>query len=487
MDETPRNPKQNFKIAIVGGGISGLACAYYINKLAHANNINVEIALFEKKLESGGAIRSRKLNNLCFEEGPDSIITNKPEALNLARELGLENKVLQTNAKYRRAFVVFNRKLHPLPDGFAMIAPSKLWPFLCSSLFTISEKLRILLEVFIPPSGNTNDESVSSFVLRRFGKQALVKIAQPMLAGIYTADPDNLSLKATMPRFLNLENQYGSVIKGLVAESKASQSKAESGARYSLFVGLKDGLYELVQELIKQNEALQLHSNSKVEKIINSSPNYQLELEDVLNAKRNLSNEQYTAVVIACPAFASSKIIEEIDLDLANKLMNIEYSSCAIVILSYYRKQIKHKLDGFGFVVPESENLNTLACTFVSIKFADRCPQDQVLLRVFLGGIKRKDILNNSDQTLIDISKSELDQLLDIDGEEIHSQVNRHPDSMPQYKVGHLGFVEDLERHIKQYPGLFLCGAAYRGVGIPDCIAQGKDTAGKVIEYLLAN
>ena len=473
---------------VVGGGITGLAAAHRILELAREHSLNVQLLLLEAGDRLGGVIRTNQRDGFLIEGGPDSMISEKPWALELSKRLGLERQLIGTNPKNRQALVARKGKLHPMPEGFHLITPSRIRPFLASSLFSWLGKIRMALEIFVPAKRSDKDESVASFVRRRFGRQAVKRIAQPMVGGIYTADVRKLSLMATMPQFRELELQYGSLIKGLrhrqrergQRERAAFNSKQSGGARYDLFLSFKDGMQTLTDAL---TSALPPRAASLRARV------YRLRFEP----GRNLWAVGYgenqlvraTGICLAVPAPRAAKILADAAPDAANEMKSIRYASSATVNLTYERKDIPHKLDGFGFVVPPSERRSILACTFSSVKYAGRAPRGQVLLRAFLGGDLQPEVLKLEDRKMEQAVRDDLQHYLGIKAAPRSVWVRRFTESMAQYDVGHLDKVDRIEKMVARRPGLTVAGSAFRGIGIPDCVRSGELAAEALLKPLI--
>ncbi|MGH7885610.1 MAG: protoporphyrinogen oxidase, partial [Thermodesulfobacteriota bacterium] len=376
------------KTAIIGGGISGLSAAYYLRKLSFENNFPLELTLFESSDSIGGVFDTINHEDLIIEQGPDSFITTKPWALELVRELGLENSLINTSEQNRRTFVYINGVLKALPEGFFMIAPTKILPFLKSDFFSWKGKLRILLELLIPAK-KVEDESLYSFITRRFGKEALYKAAESLIGGIYTSDSKELSLRATMPEFLEMERKNGSVIRALMKRSFGGD-KDKSGARYSMFYSLKNGMSSLIQKLRLQSEINSLQMNCKVSGISQSKNRWIL--------SSNEKDEEFDSVVIATPAYISSNIIQRLDPQLSFNLSEIEYASSVVVNLIYNKSEFKNKPDGFGVVIPPNEKMNLIACSFYTEKFPERTNSDELVMRCFLGCEHSQEVINWDDE-----------------------------------------------------------------------------------------
>jgi len=467
------------KVTVIGGGITGLSAANRLVEISKERNIDIEIILLEQSGRIGGVISTVEKNGFLIEEGADSFITTKPWALNLSNRLGLNSNLIQTNDKFRRTYILRNNKLIPVPEGFLMLAPSRLSPFLTSKLFSWSGKLRMLADLIIPKS-SVPDESLASFVKRRLGKEALERVAQPMISGVYTADPEKLSLRATMPQFLEMEERYGSVIRAMLKGylGNKRETREDSGARYSQFVTYNDGMKTLLNALKANIQGESLRFNQKVIKI---EPK-----EDCWKIITDKAQFLSSAVILATPSYVAANLIRGFNPSFAADLDKIEYASSAVVISVYKRQAISHDLDGFGFVVPMVENNDLIACSFNSIKFEGRAPQGHVILRSFLGGAINPGIYDLEDNEIIDRVSRELVKILGIKSEPEFTSIKRYPKSMPQYHVGHLDLVNKIMGPCKLV-GLELAGNAYYGVGIPDCVRSGEKAAEAIINSLADN
>ncbi|NIP31297.1 MAG: protoporphyrinogen oxidase [Candidatus Dadabacteria bacterium] len=460
------------KVAIVGSGISGLSAAFYLKKLAGENNLDLDQTIFESSDRIGGAINTFKSDDLILEHGPDMFITNKPWGLDLVKELGIEDRLEKTNEENRKIFVYFNKKLNLLPSGFFLLAPSKIFPFLFSDFFSIKGKLRILLETVIP-STKKEDESLYNFVTRRFGKELFERAAQPLVSGIYVADPKELGLRATMPQFMEMEKNNGSIIRSLLKET-IFKSKEQSGARYNLFLTLKGGMSYLADKIAECINGNNIQFNSKITKINKKNNKWEVKTQD--------KDGLFDAVILSCPSYVSSELLAEFDQEISTELSYFEYASSLVVNLIFKRTDLKNLPEGFGFVVPVTEKLNLIACSIYSQKFPHRFNDDVVVLRCFMGGKLNENVMVLSDEELIELLKNELKEILGIETFASKYFIKRYPKSMPQYKVGHLDRVNSVIKKVSDHSGLALCGSMYYGVGIPDSIRSGKIAAEKIIK-----
>jgi oxygen-dependent protoporphyrinogen oxidase len=463
------------RLAVVGGGIAGLAAAHRAVELARERGEPLDLTLLEARGRLGGTIETERAGGFLVEAGPDSFLSEKPWALALCRRLGLEERLVRTDDRFRKTFVWMGGRLHPLPDGFQLVAPTRLGPFVTSRLFSWRGKLRMALDLVLPRGVPGDDESLGSFVRRRLGREALERVAQPLVAGIYTADPDELSLAATMPRFLDLERSQRSVILGMWRASRRAPAPGASGARWSLFVTLAGGMGELIAALAGRLPPGAVRVGRRVAGLERRGEGWRVALADGGSVDAD-------AVILAAEAPAASRMLRYVDPPLAAMLQAIPYASSATVSLGWRRHDVPHPLDGFGFVVPRTEGRALLACTFSSVKYPGRAPEGHVLLRCFLGGALSAGVLETSDDDLVARVRDELRMALGVTAEPVLTRVHRHPASMAQYAVGHLKAVEAIERRLAGLPGLRLAGSAYRGVGIADCVRSGEAAAEQALE-----
>ena len=468
------------RILIVGGGISGLAAAHRLLEL----EASLQITLIEASSRLGGTLQTKERDGFLLEQGPDSFISEKPQALELSKRLGLSSHLIETNPKYRRSFLVRAGSLRPVPEGFQLLAPTRMWPFVTTDIFSWAGKVRMAGDLVLPRRrGNgTDDESLANFVRRRLGNEALNRMAQPMVGGIYTADPEMLSLRATLPRFLDMERAERSIIlamwrKARELRKETGNTSGVSGARYSLFLSFDRGMQTLVDKLAEElnSRGVSARLNSKVTSIA---------YDGTWQVESSSGRIDADAICLAVPSFIAGTLLAEVDPELSSLLKQIQYSSTATINLGYRRSQIGHPLNGFGFVVPYIEGRSLIACSFSSVKFAQRAPDDSVLLRAFVGGALQPEMLDLNNDEIVGRVKSDLNQLLSIEGEPIFTEVTRWERSMPQYLVGHLDLVDAIDSKVKMLPRLRLVGNAFRGAGIPDCIKSGETAATQLFEML---
>jgi protoporphyrinogen/coproporphyrinogen III oxidase len=501
-------PDQKFtnppRIAIIGGGITGLAAAHRLTELLpHA-----KLTIFEAAPRLGGLLETVNREGFLIERSADNFLTKSPIAVDLCRRLGIADDLLPTDDARRRALVVRAGRLVPIPDGFYLMAPRRLGSVLTSPILSVVGKIRLLAEPLVPrgPAASrghsstrldadasppsASDESVASFARRRLGQETFERIVQPLVAGIYTADAEKLSMAATMPDFLDQERNEGRLVrwfrtpKPVAAEQRTArasdQSDTAAGARYGLFAAPKLGMNSLVTALADRLQTHSIRLNAQVVSIVRSPEgNWQLKLS-TSTPEGSEGIVSFDAVLVAVPSHAAARLLQPCAARLAAELAAIEYASSAVVSLGFNREQISHPLNGFGFVVPQTENRRIIAASFASQKFPGRAPEGAVLIRTFIGGAIQADLLELSDDELCELAIEELRDLLQITGDPLVVDITRWPLAMPQYHVGHLARVARIEQHESSHANLALAGSAYHGVGIPQCIASGEAAAQRI-------
>ncbi len=456
------------KAVVVGAGVSGLSAAYRLLELQPG----LDVTVLEGSGRAGGLIKTERIDDFLVEQGPDSILTEKPQALELAKRLNIEDQVLPTNTKDRGAYVLARGKLERIPEGFSMMAPTQAWPILTSPILSVSGKLRLMSEVLLPRGKAPADESIAQFVRRRFGNEVLERLAQPLMSGIYGSSPEHLSLGSTMPRFIEFEQQHRSVTLGMLRKRK-QLGKQASGVRYGLFISFKNGIQTLTDALV---EALgqRVVLNAPVKGVERNDRGYRV-------AIAGGESLQADVVIVALPARVMSGLLADVDAPLADALGEIEFGSTATVAYAWPETAVRHPLDAFGFVVPTKEHRKILASTWASKKFAGRAPNGNVLLRAFFGGDEGRDTLELSDDELVELGIAELDALLGIQQRPLFASVARQTNAMPKYTLGHRARVTRCESRLQALPGLALAGNSLYGVGIPDAISAGERAAEKLL------
>ncbi|MFK7818395.1 MAG: protoporphyrinogen oxidase [Planctomycetaceae bacterium] len=456
-------PTNRKRVAVIGAGITGLSAAH---RLIERGGFDVEV--FDANAETGGLLTTVRVGDCLIERGADSFITNKPAALELCLRLGLESQLVRTNAEFRRSLVLHNGKPTSVPAGFQLLMPTQLEPLMQSPLLTDAGKQRVAAERAVPPAAELKDESLSSFVRRRFGDELFERLAQPMVGGIYTADPDKLSLLATLPRFLHMEQQHGS----LLTAAEHAEPEAASGARYGLFVSLKDGIQQLVDTLTARVEEKQkIHRGCEVQSVRQDGTRWEV-------TDRNGKSTIFDSVIVATSTWRAADFLA--DCNLAAALSEIEYASSAIVCSVHNLADIEHAMDAFGLVIPAIEKRRILAVSFASRKFDNRVPDGHIILRTFVGGAMQPEMLDDTDAELTDVVLGELHDIFGVKGRPLHTLVTRYDRAMPQYHLGHIERVKRIKSLVDKLSGLELAGNAYEGVGIPDSVRSGESAAERI-------
>ncbi|MBA2340332.1 MAG: protoporphyrinogen oxidase [Pyrinomonadaceae bacterium] len=481
-------PKGKRRVIVIGGGVTGLAAAHRFIELSAQRQSPFEILLLEAGARLGGIVRTHKRDGFLLEGGPDSFISEKPAAIELARRIALDKHLIQTESAHRRSFIVRDKRLRLVPQGFQLLAPSRFWPFITSEIFSWTGKARIALDLILPRSkSQEEDESLAAFVRRRFGREALERMAQPMVGGIYTADPETLSLRATMPRFLEMERTERSLIRAMRRANRKSQAKetnGTSGARYSLFLSFDEGMQTLTDALAARLPPDSIRLNTKVRSLVCNRISSDGEAKRWRVITESGEAIEADALCVALPAHATANLVGDVDDELASILNLISYASTATVNLAYKREDVPHKLDGFGFVTPAIERLSTLACTFSSVKFFGRAPEGCVLLRAFVGGALQPEMFELDEKRMLEAVQADLRLLLGIETRPLFSLVEKWPDSMPQYTLGHTERIGKIRARVNAHPTLQLAGNYFDGAGIPDSIRSGERAAENLAQYL---
>ncbi len=461
------------RIAVVGGGIAGLAAAHRLTEIAP----EVEILLLEKSDRLGGVLKTVHEDGFQVETSADNFITTIPYALDLCKRLGLSDQLVQTNPAFRRTYVVCRGKLRTLPDGFLMMAPTRMLPLATTPILSPLAKLRCALEYFLPPRRHDHDESMAEFVRRRLGRGAFDRLVEPLVSAVYAADMERLSVKATLSRFHDMERDHGSLVRAMRAQMAASRkakkkTETQSGARYSMFVTLRQGLSSIVDAIEKRLPAGSIRLGQTVQAIKPSDDKTKWTLRTTEG-----KTETVDRVILATPSFITADLLRGLDRELADELDRIEHSGTAIVSVAFDASQVGQPIEGMGAVVPKIESSPILAISFSSHKYVHRAPDGKILLRVFVGGARAPEMAEMEDDALMPIVLGELRKLLKIEGDPSFTHVAHWPRTMPQYHVGHLDRIARIEARLTKYDGLELAGNAYHGVGIPDCIHGGEQAA----------
>jgi len=476
------------KTAIIGGGIAGLSAAFELQK-ARAAGADVEYTLFEAREQLGGSIASEIVNGAVLERGPDSFITEKPAAGELCRELGLAADLVPSNDAARKTYILVKNKLVPLPDGLMFLVPTKLIPTALTPLFSLGTKIRMGLELLHPPRpSGLEDEAVATLVERHFGPEAVDRLADPLLSGIYGGDATQLSARTVLPRLVEMEAEYGSLTRGMLAAHRKMRAKAGEASKKNgavngneksnhvprpIFTTLRGGLQQLVDAIEATLHPASVRLSTPVSAIEKVSNGWRIEAAGV--------KQNFDSVIVCSPAWAAGVLLSPVDSALGEDLSAIPYSSSITINLVYDEADLGPLPDGFGFLVPVSEGRSMLACTFVHRKFLGRTPPGKAVLRAFLGGMKNEALLAEPDDVLVTTVRRELREILGIRARPEHTQVSRWRRAMAQYAVGHQSRARRVAERVAALPGLKLAGNAYDGIGIPDCIRLGRGAAKDLI------
>ena len=479
MARTPRS------VVIIGGGISGLSTAFALQEQAAATGLALTCTILDASPVWGGKILTHRVGQLVMEAGPDSFLSQKPWGMELCRRLGLAEQLLNTNPVEKNASVLRGGQLHELPEGLVTFTPTQLGPFFRSGLLSWVDLARMGCDVLIPPRRSTDDESLASFFRRRFGRHACERVMEPLMAGIYAGDAEQMSLRATFPRFYELEQAHGSVIRGMMAARRARAQKVSGGGpRHTMFVTLKNGLADLVAGLTAQIQQAGgvLKAGVQAEALRVRSHQAGRWMYDVICTDGTALSAE--ALVLATPAYVSAELVRPLTPMAAGLMDMIPYASTATISLIYPAEAVGDRLQGFGFVVPRIEGRDLIAATWTSLKWPHRAPPEDVSVRCYLGGVGREAILQRDDEALVRCVREELASIVGLQATPQYAEVNRWNRAMPHYTLGHLDRLAQLEAALSRFGGLAVTGAGYRGVGLPDCIRDGADTAAKMLQYL---
>ena len=477
-----RTPKS---VVIVGGGISGLSVAFALLEQASAAAVPITCTILEAAPAWGGKIITHRVGELVMEAGPDSFLSHKPWAMDLCRRLGLTGQLINTNPAEKKASVLWRSRLHELPEGLVTFSPTQLGPFFRSGLLSWMDLVRMGCDVAIPPRRSSDDESLAAFFRRRFGRHAFERVMEPLMAGIYAGDAEQMSLRATFPRFYELEQMHGSVIRGMMAARRANARQASKGpSGHTMFVTLRNGLEDLVTALagrIHQNGGI-LRTGVQAEALRVRSHQAGRWMYDIICSNGTTLSAE--ALVLATPAYVSAGLVRPLSPLAAGLMEMIPYASTATISLIYAADAVGDRLQGFGFVVPRIEGRDLIAATWTSRKWPHRAPPQEVSVRGYLGGVGREAMLEQEDDALVQCVRKELASIVGLQATPHYVEVNRWHRAMPQYTIGHLDRLGQLEAALSRFGGLDVTGAAYRGVGIPDCIKDGTETATRTLHYL---
>lgn len=470
--------EQERRIVIVGGGISGLAAAERLISL----DPTLEIHLFEAGDKLGGVLQTEHVAGYRLELGPDSILSRLPWGVDLCRRVGLAEDLIGTNSVQSGVDVVCRGRLERIPTGIAIMAPQRMWPIVTSPILSWRGKARLAAEYFVPRRESSDDESLARFVCRRLGREALERLVQPLVGGIYMGDPETLSIQAGFPQFTEMERKYGSLIKAARA-SKVEGQTAPRGPQYTMFVAPRKGMGQFVSAITERLTGCHVHLQHQVEQISCETDScWRVEYTDRTSGNRLTLTCQ--GVVVALPANRAATVLAAVNQKLGKLLAEVPYAGCVTVNMAFERQAIPHVLDGFGFVSPHVERRSVLACTYSSIKYAGRAPDGKVLMRAFLGGACFPEVLEWSDERILSAVSEDLRSLLSVREAPLFTKIARWSQKMPQYLVGHLQKVDRIEELVGTIDGLELAGNAYRGAGIPHCIRSGQQASERLMATL---
>ncbi len=475
-------PTPAHHVAIVGGGISGLSSALAIQEASRQSGVPVACTVIESEQSFGGKIRTNQINGLVVEAGPDSFLTSKPWAFDLCDKLGLTDQVIHTNPSNNQTFCFAKGQMRELPQGLTGFVPTRLSALFSGGLISPLGMLRMGGEWFIPRHTDLEqDESLAAFFRRRLGAEAFNYFIEPLVAGIYAGDADELSLRATFPRFHELEQEYGSLIKGMRAQQRRrTVSTPTSSPQRSMFATLRGGLGDLVQALVKELESGQArlltgHRVIEVSKVQDQASGYRLLFD---NQEHILVDD----VVLATPAYVTAKLLQSHQPSAAGLLADIPYSSTATVSLAFDNHDVERMIKGFGFVVPRIEGKALIAATWTSLKWPNRSKPGQTLIRCYVGGKGREQILEEDDHTIGTYIQGQLQEMIGVAGAPLFAEIQRWDRAMPQYVCGHGKRIKEIRTLMSQVKGIHLTGAAFDGLGIPDCIREGTRVGKEIVQ-----
>jgi len=459
------------RIAIIGGGISGLAAAFALEKHRLAG-ASLEYVLFESSPRLGGVVVTERVDGCLVEAGPDSFLTEKPWASDLCREVGLGDQLIGSNDADRKTYILVKGRLALIPDGLMFMVPTRIMPTVLSPLFSIRTKLRMAREWFHPPRKTDTDETVAEFVERHYGSEMVDRLADPLLSGVYGGEAAQLSVRAVLPRFAEMEATHGSLGRAILAARKKLAHVSKAPPR-PLFTSLKDGMQQLVNAVVSRLPASAFFASRPVQRI------QRLENGWVISAGH--ASDHFDAAIVATPALVAAELLRTVSENLASELAGIQYTSSVTVNLGYDASVRAALPPGFGFLIPRSEGKRMLAATFVHHKFPHRAPDDRALLRCFIGGARNEQVLQAPDEEVLRIVREELRQIIGPTANPLFTRVYRWKGAMAQYGVGHLDRLQRIESLLRQLPGLTLAGNGYRGIGVPDCVRSGTDSANQAL------
>ncbi len=466
------------KVAIVGAGITGLSAAYEIKKRAEKVLGGLEVRIFDKKNHPGGVVKSEKVDGFLIEAGPDSFELYKPAPLELARELGIGDEVIDANEESHNTFLYINGKLQQIPPGLLGLVPQNLFSLAFCPYLSWKAKFRAAMELFIPPvTEGEEDLSLAEFYKRRFGEEVFENLAEPLFGSIYACLPETISLKTCWPRGREIEKESGSLLRGML-KRRREMRRAKGKKTASMFKSFKEGMYQLIEAVVKALPPEYFELGKEVKKVIREDGQYKIVLADGSFYQADV------CILATSPSYATAELVKDLDRAIADMLLRIPFASSATVSLAYKKSEFNHPLNGFGFLVPRKEKTVVKASTWSSIKFAGRAPEDGVLIRCFVGNAAEETIVYREDEEILKAVFKDLEKIMGIKIRPLFHRLYRWHNSMPQYTIGHGARVKFIEEREARLPGLCLVGNAYRGLGMGDCINEGKRAAEKTLAYL---
>jgi oxygen-dependent protoporphyrinogen oxidase len=461
------------RIAIIGGGISGLSAAYVIEEKRRSGT-PVEYVLFESQPRLGGVLVTERVEDCLVEAGPDSFLTEKPWAADLCTQLGLGDQLIGSNDSERKTYILVKNKLVVMPDGLMFMVPTKIMPTVLSPLFSARTKVRMATEWFHPRRRSSDDETVAEMVARHYGPEMVEVLADPLLSGVYGGEASQLSVRAVLPRFADMESKHGSLGRAMLSARK-KMGAAPKGPARPLFTSLKDGMQQMTDALVAALDPNALKTSVLVELVTRELNGW--------TVSAGYQTDQFDAVIVATPTPAAALVLQSTDQNLSTELGSIHYSSSVTVTLGYDEKVRGALPPGFGFLVPRSAGRRLLAATFVHNKFPHRAPADRAIIRCFLGGVRDEQILQSSEKEILQIVRDELAQIIGsaLDAEPLFARIYKWRSAMAQYSVGHLERLQRIETLRQKHPGLALAGNGYSGIGVPDCVRSGTEAGSKIL------
>jgi protoporphyrinogen/coproporphyrinogen III oxidase len=481
-------------VVVIGGGITGLSTAYYLEKKAREQGISLRITLVEGDEKLGGKVQTERVDGFVIERGPDSFLARKPACVNLCRELGIDDELVGTNPQAKKTYILHQNKLHRIPQGLNIGVPTQFSPFVKTGLLSLGGKIRAGIDLFMKPETHKEDRSIGHLLEKHLGKEVVNNMAEPLLAGIYAGDLRKLSVRATFPHLEHFEQEYGSLVRGMLTQAAQVKAQArnvqqpnpELGSEgsatprplpNSVFLTFRNGLVRLIEAIAGALTSTDVRTSTRVMSVSPAAGQYQVVLD---NGETVLAD----SVVMTTPTYDAAQVLPE-DIRGQSYLLNVPYASVATVVLAFQKGAFAYDLDASGFVVPRKEGRTITACTWTSSKWQHTASDGNVLMRFYVGRSGEEAIVDESDEEIVRRVRKDMLEVMGLDAEPKFTRVTRWRRAMPQYAVGHLDRVQEFVENVKQeLPGVYFAGAGFTGLGIPDCIDQGIKTADGVLAYL---